>query len=187
MRPPWPRLALRSLVRDGPAGPGRGLGWPRHEWPGAAKLLFRSHLVSFSLIPIVCAGQGYEVPVFAGTTGTWRVNDAYSQCKGYCGGGAMGVCRPVAFAHQNEHATNRAHTSCGRKGVRSAGEIAVIASSLNRTKVALITITVVVVLLVIGGAALLLRSAEEPDAVISAQSAEEPDAVISAQYQAERA
>ena len=66
-------------------------------------------------------------------------------------------------------------------GVRLAGEIAVIASSLNRTKVALITITVVVVLLVIGGAALLLRSAEEPDAVISAQSAEEPDAVISAQ------
>ena len=50
-------------------------------------------------------------------------------------------------------------------------EIAVIASSLNRTKVALITV-VVVVLLVIGGAALLLRSDEEPDAVISAPTTE---------------
>ena len=50
MRPPWPRLALRSLVRGGPAGP----GWPRQEWPGVAKLLIQSHFVSF---PVVCAGR----------------------------------------------------------------------------------------------------------------------------------
>ena len=32
MRPPWLRLAHRSLLRGGPAGPGCGLGWPRQEW-----------------------------------------------------------------------------------------------------------------------------------------------------------
>ena len=47
MRPPWPRLALRSLVRAGPAGPGCGLGWPRQEWPRVANLLIQLHLVAF--------------------------------------------------------------------------------------------------------------------------------------------
>ena len=71
MRPPWPRLALRSLVRAGPASPRCGLGWPRHEWPGVAKFLVRLHSVAFRLIPIVCAGQGgrgCEVAAFAVTT-----------------------------------------------------------------------------------------------------------------------
>ena len=40
----------------------------RQECVGVAKLLFWSHLVSFSLIPIVYAGRGCEVFAFAGTT-----------------------------------------------------------------------------------------------------------------------
>ena len=51
MRPPWPRLALRSLVGGGPVGPGCGLGWPRQEWPGVAKLLIQLHSVAFRCIP----------------------------------------------------------------------------------------------------------------------------------------
>ena len=47
MRPLWPRLAHRSLLRTVPAGPGCGLGWPRQEWPGVAKLLIQLHLVAF--------------------------------------------------------------------------------------------------------------------------------------------
>ncbi len=56
MGPPWPRLALRSLVRGGPAGPGCGLGWPRQEWPGVAKPLIQLHLVAFRCFPVVYAG-----------------------------------------------------------------------------------------------------------------------------------
>ena len=51
MRPPWPRLAHRSLVRGGPAGPGCGLGWPRQEWPGVTELLIQLHSVAFRSIP----------------------------------------------------------------------------------------------------------------------------------------
>ena len=40
-------------------------------------------------------GQGCEVPAFAGATGGRRVNDAYDQCKGWRGDGAMGSCRWV--------------------------------------------------------------------------------------------
>ena len=52
MGPPWPRLALHSLVGGGPAGPGCGLGWPRQEWPGVAKPLIQLHLVAFSCISL---------------------------------------------------------------------------------------------------------------------------------------
>ena len=50
MRPGWPRLALRSRVRGGPAWPYFRLRWPHYEWPEVSKLLIQSHLVSFSLI-----------------------------------------------------------------------------------------------------------------------------------------
>ena len=100
MRPGWSRLAFRSLVRAEPAWPRCGLVWPwlrirrrGWEWPGVAKLLKRSHLVSFSLIPLVYAGQGCEIPAFAGTTKSLRRNDAYNHCKGWRGDGAMGNCR----------------------------------------------------------------------------------------------
>ena len=63
-----------------------------------AKLLKRSHLVSFSLIPLVYAGQGCEVPAFAGTTRGLRRNDAYNHCKGWRGDGAMGNCRGATQA-----------------------------------------------------------------------------------------
>ena len=56
MGPPWPRLALRSLVRGGPAGLGCGLGWPRQEWPGVAKPLIQLHLVAFRCFLVVYAG-----------------------------------------------------------------------------------------------------------------------------------
>ena len=82
MRPPWPRLALRSLLGGGPEmWPCCGLGWPRQEWPGVAKLLKPSHLVSFRLIPLVDWGWGFtlilsfspqgrrDLTVFTGTTG----------------------------------------------------------------------------------------------------------------------
>ena len=51
MRPGWSRLALRSLVRTGRPWPHGGLGWPRQEWPGVAKLLIRFRLVPFRSIP----------------------------------------------------------------------------------------------------------------------------------------
>ena len=57
MRPPWPRLALRSLVCGGPAGPGCDLGWPRQEWPGVAKLLIQLHLIAFRCIPYRLRGR----------------------------------------------------------------------------------------------------------------------------------
>ena len=47
MRPGRPHLALRSLVRGGPTGPGCGLGWPRQECAGAAKLLILFRFVPF--------------------------------------------------------------------------------------------------------------------------------------------
>ena len=50
MRPPWPRLALRSLVRGGPVWPYFRLRWPRQEWPGVAKLLIQLHSVAFGCI-----------------------------------------------------------------------------------------------------------------------------------------
>ena len=56
MGPRWPRLALRSLVRGGLAGPGCGPGWPRYEWPGVAKPLIQLHLVAFRCFPVVYAG-----------------------------------------------------------------------------------------------------------------------------------
>ena len=74
MRPRWPRLALRSLVGTGPAGPGCGLGWPRQEWPGVAKVLIRLHLVAFGCIPIVLSRarglclRGNDDDAFVGTT-----------------------------------------------------------------------------------------------------------------------
>ena len=58
MRPLWPRLALRSLVRGGPPGPGCGLGWLRYEWPGVTKLLIQLHLVAFGCIPYRLRGAG---------------------------------------------------------------------------------------------------------------------------------
>ena len=58
MRPPWPRLALRSLVGGGPVGPGCGLGWPRQEWPGVARLLIQLHSVAFRCIPYRRRGAG---------------------------------------------------------------------------------------------------------------------------------
>ena len=58
MRPPWPRLALRLLVRGGPPGPGCGLGWLHHERLGVAKLLIQLHLVAFGCIPHRLRGAG---------------------------------------------------------------------------------------------------------------------------------
>ena len=52
MRPVWPRLALRPLVRGGPADPGGGPGWPRRsgqEWRTFNSVPFRS--VSFRFVP----------------------------------------------------------------------------------------------------------------------------------------
>ena len=140
MRPPWPRLALRSLVRGGPAGSGCGLGWPRHEWPGAAKLLNQLHSVAFRCFshppnPQSLALSQRRRDLNLRGNDSWRVNDAYSQCKGCCGGGAMGVCRPVAFRVPGRAREESRACVTYQNGVRSAGEIAVIASSLNRTKV----------------------------------------------------
>ena len=42
-------------------------------------------------------GQGCEVLVFAGTTGCFRIYDAYNQCKGARDDGATGVCRRISF------------------------------------------------------------------------------------------
>ena len=50
MRPPWPRLALRSLVRGGPVWPYFRLRWPCQEWPGVAKPLIQLHSVAFGCI-----------------------------------------------------------------------------------------------------------------------------------------
>ena len=52
MRPPWPWLALRLLVRAGPGWPYFRLRWPRQEWAGVAKLLKQSHFLSFPLISL---------------------------------------------------------------------------------------------------------------------------------------
>ena len=69
------------------------------ECAGVVKLLISAHFRSFPLIPLVGAGDGggrdARFPPSRGTTGTRRVNDVYSQCKGWRGGGAMGSCRRV--------------------------------------------------------------------------------------------
>ena len=67
MRPRWSRLALRSLVGTGPAGPGCGLVWPRQEWLGVTEVLFRLHLVAFGCISY----RGRGACAFAGTTGAF--------------------------------------------------------------------------------------------------------------------
>ena len=69
MGPPWPRLALRSLVGTGPAGSGCGLGWPRQEWPGVAKPLNQLHSVAFRCIPYRLRGDGMRGSRLRGNDG----------------------------------------------------------------------------------------------------------------------
>ena len=85
MRPPWPRLALRSLVRGGPAGPGCGLGWPRQECPGVAKPLIQLHLVAFGCIS--CRLRG------AGMRRSREGRNDEDQCSSQRRYGVMGSCR----------------------------------------------------------------------------------------------
>ena len=62
-------LALRSPVRGGPPGPGCGLGWLRHEWPGVTKLLIQLHLVAFRCIPYRLRGAGMRGSRLRGNDG----------------------------------------------------------------------------------------------------------------------
>ena len=87
----------------------RGLVWPRHEWPRVAKLLIQLHLIAFGCIPIGYAGSGlgfHPHPILLpprekgsdrlrGKDGCIHGNDAYRQCRGWRGDGAMGSCREV--------------------------------------------------------------------------------------------
>ena len=87
--PIWPDLLLApssspSRREKGPAG-GRGTTEAAQEWPRVAKLLIQSHLVSFSLIPIVCAGRGAR---FLSAR-----DDVCEQCSNQRGYGVMGSCR----------------------------------------------------------------------------------------------
>ena len=89
MRPPWPHLALRSLVRTVPGWPRGGLGWPRQEWPGVAKLLIQSHSVSFPIprtLTLALSQKERGFPAFAG-------DDVCEQCSNQRGNGVMGSCR----------------------------------------------------------------------------------------------
>ena len=117
MRPPRPRLALRSLVRGGPAGPGSGLGWPRQEWTGVAKPLIQLHLVAFRCIPyrlrwahpcprpvtliLTFSPQGRRDRSLRGNDAEIRGNDVWEQCSNRRGYGAMGCCRRVGV-HPSE-------------------------------------------------------------------------------------
>ena len=85
MRPPWPRLALRSLVRGGPVGPGCGLGWPRQECPGVAKLLIQLHLVAFRCFSYRLRG--------AGMRRSRESRNDEDQCSSQRRYGVMGSCR----------------------------------------------------------------------------------------------
>ena len=100
MRPGWPRLALRLLVRAVPAWPRGGLGWLHHEWPGVAKLLISAHFRSFPIIPLVrrlgfypdprllphgegtCKEPGMRGSRIRGNDGGIRSNDVCEQCTG---------------------------------------------------------------------------------------------------------
>ena len=107
MRPEWPRLALRSLVRGGSAWPYFRLRWSRHEWPGVAKLLIRLHSVAFGCFsyppnphpnPLpegegIIQGAGMRGSRLRGNDGEIRVNDVCEQCSKRRRDGAMGVCR----------------------------------------------------------------------------------------------
>ena len=100
MRPGWSRwLSVHSyaLSQGGLAVASRRPRLASSRVARSDELLKQSHLVSFSLIPLVCVGQGCEVPAFAGTTICLRRNDAYNHCKGWRGDGAMGGCRRMAL------------------------------------------------------------------------------------------
>ena len=100
MRPVWPRLALRPLVRGGPAGPGGGPVWPwlrirgwGWEWPGAAKLLIQLHLVAFRLISHPPNPHPLPSPQRARGPDRLRGNDGCEQCSSQRGYGVRGSCR----------------------------------------------------------------------------------------------
>ena len=103
MRPGWSRLALRSLVRAVPAWPRCGLGWPwlrirgrGWEWPGAAKLLIRFHLLPFRPIPYRLRGaRGARFPPSRERRSAFVVA-THDQCKGWRGVAARGICRRAA-------------------------------------------------------------------------------------------
>ena len=98
MRPPWPRLAHRSLVRGVPAWPRCGLVWSRQEWPGVVKPLIWLHLVAFGCFPHPpnphpALSQRERGLCLRGNDEGFRGNDACRQCRGWRGDGAMGSCR----------------------------------------------------------------------------------------------
>ena len=92
MRPPWPCLALGSLVRADQ----RGLvsivvASLRVARSGKPLILFR--FVPFRSIPYRLRGAGMRGFRLRGNDGEIRGNDACDQCTGWRGDGAMGSCR----------------------------------------------------------------------------------------------
>ena len=111
MRPGWPRLAHRLLVGTVPGWPRLWPHWPHHEWPGVANLLIQCislHFVAFLVVvglgftplgvnphphPRLLPSREKGFARIRGNDGCFRLNDAYNQCKGWGGDGAMGSCR----------------------------------------------------------------------------------------------
>ena len=128
MRPGWSRwVSVHSYALSQ-----RGLAVASSRVARSDELLKQSHLVSFSLIPLVCVGQGCEVPAFAGTTKGLRRNDAYNHCKGWRGDGAMGVCRRMALGEPVASARAGGSDPCQPMGPGVAGRPLLSARSCCR-------------------------------------------------------
>ena len=101
MRPPWSRLALRSLVCGGPAWPCCRLWWPRHEWPGVEKLLIQLHFGSISFHSLSSTrglAWGFTLILTFSPQGrrdltAFHGNDVCEQCSNQQGYGVSGSCR----------------------------------------------------------------------------------------------